>query len=152
MLFVPRISDLFGRQKLLIGGGIVQSIPFAALVYTHSYAVAVTSLFIMGGLATITTQVGFIYAYENMRVKNYELTTIVLGLSEGFISVFGALYFSYITKNYYPLILTGFVLTLLGTFGVLYYYESPRFLIKSGQITKAQEVLKVIAWRNGADP
>lgn len=91
----------------------------------------------MGCMATITTQVGFIYAYENLRVKNYEMVTILLGLMEGLIGVFGALYFSYITKNYFPLILSGFIPAIIGALGVLYYYESPRFLIKSGQITKA---------------
>lgn len=137
LLFIPRISDLYGRQKILIGGISTQTLAYAFLVFNNSYVVTVGSLFVLGMCSAVRTQVAYIYMYENMRPKHYERTTGIIHVIEGTLAVFGALYFFYISKYWFPLIFGGFMLSVFGNIGVWFYYESPRYLIKSGQIQKA---------------
>lgn len=41
---------------------------------------------------------------------------------------------------------------MIGTIGVCFFPESPKYLIKTGQIDRAQEVFYKIAQMNKADP
>ena len=107
------------------------------MIITTSYTVLVTSIFIIGMMATIRAQVGFIYIYENMRAKHYERCAAVIGFFEGTLALIGALYFMLVSKDWFPLVFGAFCVSICGAFGVFFLHESPRYLIKSGQIGKA---------------
>ena len=42
-------------------------------------------------------------------------------------------------------------MAIIGTVGVFFFPESPVYLIKSGQLIRAQEVFEIIAKKNGTD-
>lgn len=104
---------------------------------TTDYQNLVLCMFTIGMVATIRAQVGFIYLFENMRVKHYERLAAVFGLIEGSLALLGALYFHFLSKSWFPLIFGAFCVTAAASVGSLFLLESPRYLIKSGQITYA---------------
>ena len=57
--------------------------------------------------------------------------------SEGVIGILCSLYFMYVSKNWMWLLVTAFILQILGTLGSFAFPESPRWLIKKGQIQRA---------------
>ena len=52
LTFMPRLSDLYGRQKIIIGGNIVQLAAFTVIMVTTSYRVMIAALIIEGMMAT----------------------------------------------------------------------------------------------------
>ena len=58
----------------------------------------------------------------------------------------------YITKDWFWLLFGAYCMQILGTIGVLFFPESPRYLIKSGQIDRAITLFNRIAKWNNVDP
>ena len=63
---MPRLSDLYGRQKIIIGGNIVQLAAFTVIMATTSYRVMIAALIIEGMVATARAQVSVVYLFESM--------------------------------------------------------------------------------------
>ena len=87
--------------------------------------------------STIRVQVSVIYFYESMSKENYGRTYAFIAMMEGVIGLTGALYFKYISNYWFYLIFAGYIAQIIGVCGSLSYPESPRYLIKSGQIIRA---------------
>ena len=66
LTFMPRLSDLYGRQKIIIGGNIVQLAAFSVIMATTSYRVMIAALIIEGMVATARAQVSVVYLFESM--------------------------------------------------------------------------------------
>ena len=66
LTFMPRLSDLYGRQKIIIGGNIVQLAAFTVIMATTSYRVMIAALIIEGMVATARAQVSVVYLFESM--------------------------------------------------------------------------------------
>lgn len=66
LTFMPRLSDLYGRQKIIIGGNIVQLAAFTVIMVTTSYRVMIAALIIEGMVATARAQVSVVYLFESM--------------------------------------------------------------------------------------
>ena len=90
--------------------------------------------------------------YESMTKENYGRTYAFIAMMEGMIGLVAALYFSYISKNWFYLIFAGYIAQIIGVVGSFFIPESPLYLIKSGQIKEAQKVFASIAKVNGVDP
>ena len=67
LIWVPRVSDLFGRQKVLIAGTLMNFLAFTFLLLTESYAVLIICMTTFGMMSTIRVQVGVNYLYESVR-------------------------------------------------------------------------------------
>ena len=134
LTFLPRLSDLYGRQKIIVCGNIGQFIAYTMIIATRSYTVLVAALILMGTMATIRTQVSVIYLYEIMKKKHYTLVFSCGASVEGLVGVLASLYFMYISKSSKGLLLTGYIIQIFGNIGSFFYLESPRFLIKSDQL------------------
>ena len=48
LLFVPRLSDLYGRKKIFFISAVVQSIFYSVVMFTQEFWVAVAALFVLG--------------------------------------------------------------------------------------------------------
>mmetsp|Transcript_8545 Transcript_8545/g.11784 ORF Transcript_8545/g.11784 Transcript_8545/m.11784 type:complete len:103 (+) Transcript_8545:650-958(+) len=82
---------------------------------------------------------------------HYATTFAIVASCEGFFGIFGALYFLFISKSWFYLVLAAFTLQLLGTIGCSFFPESPKYLIATGQLKRAQEVFSLIAKVNKVD-
>lgn len=99
------------------------------------------SLILLGMMATVRAQVSVNFIYESMRKDHFSKTYTLVAMSEAIVGVGAVLYFKYLSKDYFNLLLTGYIFHFIGIFGSFFWQESPRYLIKSGQIEKASEVL-----------
>ena len=132
LLFLPRLSDLYGRHKIIANGNVIQVLAYTYLLYAPSYAGLIASMMVLGMMATIRTQVSVVYFYESMTKQNYTLMYATMAMLEGFIGLTAALYFQYMSKNWFWLIFFGYVAQVFGTIGSFFFPESPRYLIKTG--------------------
>ena len=57
LVFVPRLADLFGRKKLMVGGMLGLFLAYTVLMFTKSYSLFVTAFFICGLLSTVRIQI-----------------------------------------------------------------------------------------------
>ena len=151
LVFIPRLSDLFGRQRFIQVGNIFCSIGYSLLFMTHSYFVLVTAMATMGACCTLRTQISVIYFHESLSKEHFTTFFAILASFEGLIGILASIYFIFISKNWIWLIGSGLLLQLIGTIGSLFFLESPRWLIKSGNIKRAQQVFEKIADWNGVD-
>lgn len=71
MVFLPRISDLYGRVKMLKIANALSVVAFGTLIVTDSYHILIATLLILGATSTVRKTVMSIYLYENMSKNNY---------------------------------------------------------------------------------
>ena len=55
LVFIPRISDLFGRQRFIQFGNVIQSIGYSLLFMTRNYNVLIIAMVTMGMCSTVRT-------------------------------------------------------------------------------------------------
>ena len=83
--------------------------------------------------------------------KHFATFFSILASVEGFFGMMTTIYFVFISKNWVWLIGVGLLMQLCGTICSYFFLESPRWLIKSGQIRRAQQVFEKMAEWNGID-
>lgn len=97
----------------------------------------IAALVVEGMVATARTQVSVIYLFESLKKEDFAKIYSIISSMEGIIGVFCSIYFMYLSKSWFWLLLVGFTLQLIGTIGVCFFPESPKYLIKTGQIDRA---------------
>ena len=137
LTFVPRISDLHGRQKIIIGGNFIQVLAFTAIMITENYRLMIAALVVLGMVATSRAQVSVIYLYESLTKEHFVTTYAICSCMEGIFGLLGSIYFVFISKNWFWLLFGAYVLQVIGTIGVCFFPESPKYLVKSGQLVAA---------------
>ena len=105
-----------------------------------------------GMVATARAQVSVIYLFESLKKDHFAKVYSLMSSIEGVIGVMSAIYFIYISKSWLWILLVGYCLQVAGTIGVFFFPESPKYLIKTGQIDRALQVFQSIASTNKADP
>lgn len=60
-MFVPRMSDIFGRKKFFLGFQVMQVLAIIALLYVKSFGAALFSLFCVGFAGVGRSPIVFIY-------------------------------------------------------------------------------------------
>ena len=152
LTFLPRISDLIGRQKIIIGGNLIQLAALTVILFTTNYRIMIAAIMVLGMMATVRQQVTVVYLYENFRHHHYARVMGIDSCCQGAFGICGALYFMFISKSWFGLVFFSFCLSLFGTIGcMLFYYESPKYLLVTNQLEQTHRVLSSIAWWNGAD-
>ena len=79
------------------------------------------------------------------------MVTSSIFVFEACISIYGSIYFSFISKYWLCLVLIGYVLQLFAAVSSFFIPESPKFLLKKGRIEEANAVYTLIARRNGIE-
>ena len=151
LFFLPRLSDLFGRQKIIVMGNVVQTLAYTVILMTKSYALLIVSMILLGMMSTVRLQVCVVYIYESMKKEHFTKTYAAIACFEGVLGLAAVLYFKFISKDYFWLLLSGYILQVAGSFASFFFPESPRYLIKTGMITEATSVLNQISYFNGSD-
>ena len=132
MAFIPRISDLYGRDKMLKIANVLSVTALGIMIFTDSYSRLIAAMIILGAMSTARMQVMSIYIYENMNKSNYTNMMTVTSMGQGLVGVGIVLYFTYVSKSAHWLLLIAFIMQIGGCLMSLFMYESPKFLIKSG--------------------
>ena len=70
--------------------------------------------------------------YESLRKDHFTKTYTAIAMVEGVLGLGAALYFRFVSKNWYWLILGGYFAQVVGSIAFFFFPESPRYLVKSG--------------------
>ena len=76
--------------------------------------------------------------------------TTLFSLESSF-GIFGAIYFTWLCKNWFWYVLIGYIMQIIGTIAIFFVPESPKWLIKSRRFDEAQRVLHKVATMNKTD-
>ena len=99
---------------------------------TNSYRLMIAALIVLGMVATSRAQVSVIYLYESFTKETFVAVYSICSCMEGVAGIFGCIYFMYISKNWFWLLLGAYVMQVIGTVFVCFFPESPKYLVKSG--------------------
>ena len=100
LMFVPRLSDINGRNKFIKIANVIQTLAYALLFMSKNYNVLIVSMTIMGMMSTMRGQIGTIYQYESLQKDAFVLNYMAFLIFEGIVGLGVTLYFMYISKNY----------------------------------------------------
>lgn len=90
--------------------------------------------------------------YEIMTKEHYRTFYTFVATSEGIFGLIVNLYFWFVSKNTQGILFFGFFCLSIATIGVFFSPESPRYLVKLGDLEYAREVFDKIASKNGSKP
>ena len=83
LAFIPRFSDLYGRQVIISVANVVNAACLFAIITTQSYNVMLAFLLIQGMTYTAIMQIGCLYIYENTTRVNYANCVAAIFTIEG---------------------------------------------------------------------
>ena len=66
LLWIPRISDLHGRKRVLVAGQIISAGLFTALLFVVNIEFLIAVMFGLGAMRTINISLSFVYLIELM--------------------------------------------------------------------------------------
>ena len=70
LLWVPRLSDRYGRKWVFVVGMWTDCVAFVAMFLTHNINVMIAVIFVFGLCTTIRINIGFVYMMELMPKRN----------------------------------------------------------------------------------
>ena len=120
-------------------------------MFTTEFWVAVFGLFGIGLTSTVRVQIGILYMMEFIPKDYLPHAGTFYFLMEITTALFGVLYFSSLSKNWFGYVFIGYLMQAVGTVMTFFVPESPKYLFKKGLTLQAAAVLQKIARMNGAD-
>ena len=150
LLIIPRLSDLHGRQNIMMVASIFDFVALTMILQTKSYTILICCMVSMGMMATARIQVAVNYMYESMERKHYTTYYTCIAVGEGISGLIATCYFMFVSKQSFWVLFMCFVMMGIAAVCIFLYPESPRYLIKTGQLNQAYEVFDSIAKSNGA--
>ena len=66
LLWIPRISDLHGRKRVLISGLVISTILYTLMLFVTSLDLLIAIMFGLGAMRTINISLSFVYMIELM--------------------------------------------------------------------------------------
>ena len=66
LLWIPRISDLHGRKRVLICGLVISTILYTLMLFVTSLDLLIAIMFGLGAMRTINISLSFVYMIELM--------------------------------------------------------------------------------------
>lgn len=129
LLWLPRLADVHGRKVLFTWGTFAQAILFTILMFTRQFYVMLVTIFAFGLLASIRQVTGFIYFLELMPQKNRTTAAVVFTIIDGLTYMLVTVYFWLISKQWFYIILIGYLMSIASAGLVWFLPESPVYLI-----------------------
>ena len=93
---------------------------------------AIFGLFGLGLTSTVRVQIGILYMMEFTPKKYLPFTGTFYFLMEITTALFGVLYFSSLSKNWFGYVFVGYIMQAIGTIMAFFIPESPKYLFKKG--------------------
>jgi hypothetical protein len=83
----------------------------------------------MGALESSKVFIGYNYCMELIDHESRTYYGTLWNVNEGLVYLWGTIYFSFISKWWFPFVAFGFMLTVISTVGVYFFPESPPYLL-----------------------
>lgn len=151
LLFIPRLADVYGRYRIMLFSNLIALIGLVVIIFSHNYNILILSNFFLGATGIARAQVAALYLYESLTKANFQKVFTTFAAIEGALNVFSAIYFQYLSKEWIWLAVATLGIQIIGSTAFFFFTEAPRYLVKSGQMDRAQKVFEKIAYVNGVD-
>ena len=149
LLVLPRLADLYGRILIWRIGLCVQLLAFSIAMVTESIDVMIAAMMLVGASATARVQVSFMVLLENLPSNKHAVFGSTIFVVETLIGISSVTYFTFISKNWFWLVLVGYIMEAIATVGSFLISETPKYLMKAGRTADFEVLLKRIAGWNG---
>jgi MFS family permease len=143
-LVTPRWSDLRGRRKVIIANMIVYVLSSVMVLASRSLSMTYVAVFLAGGTVISTTGVNFVYLLEFLSEKWRPSVATLFQLCIVSVLALQSLYFQYVSTDYRGIIYISIVTSIIVIVFLLYWDESPEYLLKAGLKTEAINVIQRI--------
>ena len=141
LIFVPMMSDIYGRKWIFSLNMLAQSIGWTIIMFTSNFWAAIFALFINGLCSTTRVQIGILYMMEFFPIKDIPLGGTLYFVMEIVCALFGVLYFSYLSVNSQGYLAIGYTMQIIGSIIAFFIPESPKYLFKKGLLEETSKVL-----------
>ncbi|TNV73193.1 hypothetical protein FGO68_gene463 [Halteria grandinella] len=141
-IFVPRLSDLYGRKFAFLGSMILQTGAMIGMNFSHSIPLTTALMFALGMCCVGSRALGFLYLME-MLPKRWQVPSgTILNIFDTSIPVLEVLYFWKISKEWTTfVIIFGECVGVLVIIGTLFLPESPKFLLTMKRYDEARKTI-----------
>lgn len=110
LIWVPRLSDKYGRKTIYMIGMWGDCACFIAMFLVTSIDLMICVTFVFGLCTTIRVNIGFVYIMEMMPKRNQTFYASAYNCQEGSILFMGTLYFWFVSKDWIYFSLIGFTM------------------------------------------
>ena len=148
--FLPRLSDIYGRKYVYVGSMVLQLLGMIATFFSTSVEATTAIMFFLGFSGVGRCSICFLYLMELLPTNRQTFLGTLLQMNNGTCSIYMAVYFWFISKNWVWIEAVAVVMTLVCIIGGLLLPESPKFLMGKMQWGKARGALSYIGKFNGA--
>ena len=149
LLWLPRLGDKYGRQKVFAAGMTLNLLMYALMMWTHDLDVMIASSFFQGALTSVRINVGFLYMLEMMPAHLQTVAGSLNGVFDACTYLAATIYFWQVSKDWFYFALVGFSFNVISAVGAWFLPESPRYLCEKQEIYELERSLKAIAKVNG---
>jgi MFS family permease len=151
-VILPQLANSWGRRPVVILTFLVQTTAIAGTLLNDSLLIHLAIAFVLGLFASGRVAVSFVYLIELLTPDYARLVaTFSSVLYVSFFALITA-YLKFVSNDYAVITYTGVAFGFLSFFGVWCCLdESPLFLLRDGQYTKAESVIRRMYEINGED-
>ena len=110
--------------------------------------ILIGSITVLGMMSTIRGQVTTRYVYETMRKVHWTISLSAFYMINTLLVLLASIYFSFFSNDWFSLIYGCSACSMLATIVSPFLPESPRYLISTGQLEKAQKAFETMALVN----
>ena len=143
--FITPLSDKLGRKWLVVAAGAAGAVFYSLMLFGRSVWVVIAMQFLNGVLTSARTGVGFIYMCEFVPPEWIGLVTTIFNVVDGSSTIVITLYFEFISKHWFWIASVGLVYNIVSITAIaIFVPESPLYLLKTKQFSRAQTILKQV--------
>jgi len=149
MLWLPMLSDRYGRKKFFYAGICLQFVVFTVTLTTSSLEITIICNFLYGCLSSLRLQVGFLYLSDLVGETHRVTYSTYWCVAEGTVAFLSAFYYWQVSKDWYKLCFAGYVMLFASIVLVKRLPESATYLYQKGDYVGARKSLETIARFSG---
>ena len=101
----------------------------------------IAAMMLLGASATARCQLSFMVLLENLPSNKHARFGSSIFVIETLIGMSSAIYFTFISKNWFWLVLVGYTMEWIATIGSFFIPETPKFLMKAGRKDDLEKLL-----------
>ena len=145
LLWLPAISDNYGRRMVFWIGMMIQLVLYTGLFFCKNLILMIFIWIAFGALSTIRIQIAYVYMMELLPKHMQTPVTSGWNVQEAMVYVIATIYFWKISKLWYPFVAIGYVWNIISIILMYWVPESPRWLVSAGKLDEAREAFEVVA-------
>ena len=149
-LFLPRMSDLYGRKNISISGTMLHVVCSIVMLFSNDLKLSLFMTFFLGFAMGGRVLVGYCWMAEHMREVDLPKVTIILFILDSFGNMIATIYFKFVSKNWIYLFAAPQIILIIAVIMlVMYRTDSPKYFYSKKDFIKLRWSLTIIGRNNG---